>query len=137
MTMKIYGYLLTTKDRSLFVRNREDIGWADDDDGYEIKTLVAADEIEPTPQSVYEQPTVEDGKSSPEFDAYKEIAEDLYRIQQEQLSSTKTMLEDAIELIEGIGELSAKKTENLMEMRGLLALIAQDCKKFLAPSDGE
>jgi len=126
----IKGYLIETEGRSLFMREREQVEWALEDDRYTVTPLIGKPQF-------YEQHIVEDGKSSPEFDAYKELAEDLYRIQQEQLSSTKTMLEDAIELIEGIGELSAKKTENLMEMRGLLALIAQDCKKFLAPSDGE
>lgn len=117
----VYGYLITTADRSLFVRSLEDATWALEDPEYEVKTLIAQEDLQET--------------SSPDFDDYKEVAERLYIINQEQISSTKDMLETAVELIEGIGELSAKKTDNVMEMRGLLALIAQDCKKFLAAED--
>jgi len=128
--MHTYGFLISCEGRDLFVRSAEDAQWAFDDERYTVKQLVAADEIQPV---VIYKPAVSQGFIQPDFEAYQELAEELNTLHDQQLSSTKQMLEDSIELIEGIGELSAKKTENLMELRGLLLLIHQDCKKFLAP----
>jgi len=121
---EVKGYLIECQGRELFLR--DNIEWALEDNNYKVTPLVAQ-------QTVLEGENPEQRDIS--FEDYREMAEELYKIHSEQLSSTKEILEDAIELLEGIADLASKKTDNLMEMRDLLALIAQDCKKFLAPSD--
>lgn len=120
--MKTLGYLIETSGRSLFVREESDILWAKEDVNYTVRRLVDGDEVER-----------ESEQREPSFEDYQTLAENLYSIHQEQLSQTKAILEDAVELLESIADLASKKTDNVMEMRGLLALIGQDCKKFLAP----
>ena len=121
---EVKGYLIECQGRELFLR--DNIEWALEDNNYKVTPLIAQ-------QTVLEGENPEQRDIS--FEDYREMAEELYKIHSEQLSSTKEILEDAIELLEGIADLASKKTDNLIEIRGLLELIAQDCKKFLSPSD--
>ena len=116
--MKTLGYLITCQDRSLFMRNKEDCSWAYLDDSYTVTELVAK------PQA----------KSDDTIERV-EFLEELYVLEEQQISTLKAKLEDAVELIEVIYEFSSKDTNNLLEAKGLLHLVAEACGKWLAPKD--
>lgn len=117
----IKGYLIECQGRSLFLRDKADISWAYTDPEYTVVELVAN--------------TGSESHLPPDFQGYVEVSEKLYKLQEEQIEQGKVMLEQAIELIESIAVLSGKKTENMLESKGLLLLISEDCKKFLKSSD--
>src|ERR1700712_1431865 len=117
----IYGYLLITEGRSLFVRNREDIAWADEDDSYDVKPLIAADEVGL-------------GLQSPDFESYKEMVGELFEIQQAEIDTLKGQLEEFVEVMEAIVEV-AVPTDNVIENRAKLMLVNEQCKKLLAAKE--
>jgi hypothetical protein len=70
-------------------------------------------------------------------DEHIRLLEELYTLEDKQLTGVKDRLEEAVELIESISEFAAKKTDNLAECQGLLHLIAKSCDKWLEPESDE
>lgn len=121
MKTNVKGFLIERDGRSLFVRDRDEADWAIQDPEYAVTRLVPE----------------EDASVPPDFEEFKRLTTDLYDLQQSEISQLKTSLGEAVELIENIYEFSRKSTNNTLESKGLLMLIAEGCKKFLAPSDDE
>ena len=127
--MKTLGWLVECEGRSLFMRQKEDILWALEDQNYKVTPLVAGDVydsfIVETPVPVL--PVTDDTTER------LQILEELYELEEEQISNLKTRLEEAVELVEDIYQFASKQTNNIMESRGLLLLIGEACNKWLKP----
>lgn len=119
----IKGYLIECEGRELFLR--ENIEWAIADEHYKVTPLVA-------------QETVLDSenlhKREPSFDDYVEVSGQLYDLQQEHIKHLETKLEECIEVLESIVEISVP-TEHVIENKAKLLLIAEACRKLLAAKE--
>ena len=100
------------------MRQKSDVEWALSDPNYTVTELVAKPE-----------------HKSDDTTERVEFLEELYALEEQQISTLKEKLEDAVELIEVIYEFSSKDTNNLLEAKGLLHLVAEACGKWLAPKD--
>ena len=120
--MKTLGYLITCQDRSLFMRNKEDCSWAYLDDEYTVTELVA-------------RPSKEAQEPADETQERLQLLEQIYELEEQQIAAMKEKLEECMELIETIHEFASKQTNNIMESRGLLLLIAESCDKWLKPRE--
>lgn len=116
--MKTLGWLVQCEGRTLFMREREDILWAIEDSNYTVTELVPKKAEEPTTDETQER---------------LQLLEQIYELEELQIAAMKGTLESAVELIESISEFASKKTENVMELKGLMLLIAESCNKWLAP----
>ena len=121
--MKTLGYLISCQDRNLFMRDKADCSWAYLDDEYTVTELVAkaGEEIPESPRSV------------DETQERLQLLEQIYELEEQQIAAMKGTLESAVELIESICEFASKKTENVMELKGLMLLIAESCNEWLKP----
>lgn len=119
---KTMGYLVSCEDRNLFLRDRSDVEWALADENYTVTELVAkkADESTLIP-------------STDDTQERLQLLEQIYELEEQQIAEMKHKLEEAVELVESIHEFASKQTNNIMESRGLLLLIAEACSKWLAP----
>lgn len=119
--MKTLGYLISCQGRQLFMRDKADCSWAYIDDEYTVTELVAkaGEEVE--------QP------STDETQERLQLLEQIYELEEQQIAAMKETLESAVELIESINEFASKKTENVMELKGLMLLISESCNEWLKP----
>lgn len=119
----IKGYLIECEGRELFLR--ENIEWAIADEHYKVTPLVAQ-------EAVLDSENMH--KTEPSFDDYVEVSGQLYDLQQEHIKHLETKLEECIEVLEGIVEISVP-TEHLIENKAKLLLIAEACRKLLAAKE--
>lgn len=120
--MKTLGYLISCEGRQLFMRDKADCSWAYLDDEYTVTELVA----KPGEELV-------DAPSTDETQERLQLLEQIYELEEQQIAAMKGTLESAVELIESINEFASKKTENVMELKGLMLLIAESCNEWLKP----
>lgn len=116
---KTMGYLVACQGRTLFMREKEDCSWAYLDDEYTVTELVAKNDdhvIDDTAERL-------------------QILEEIYELEEKEISLLKGRLEEAVELVESIHLFSMNQTTNIMEARGLLKLIAEACNKWLSPKE--
>jgi hypothetical protein len=59
------------------------------------------------------------------------LMNDLFELEEKEIKLLKEQLTEFVEAVEAIHEFSSKKTENLMEAKGLLLLIAETCGNLL------
>jgi hypothetical protein len=123
MTIK---YLITRDGREYVLDVVPD--WAVDNDEYKVEKLssefimAALDDATAIAQNVTDD-TLE----------RLHILEEIYELEENEISLLKSSLEEAVELVESIHEFASKQTNNIMESRGLLLLIAESCDKWLKP----
>lgn len=122
--MKTLGYLIECQGRSLFMRDKADCSWAYLDSEYTVTELVAK-----ARDVVQEAHIVDDTQER------LLLLEQIYELEEQQVTEMKNMLEEAVELVESIHEFASKQTNNIMESRGLLLLIAEACNKWLKPKE--
>jgi hypothetical protein len=120
--MKTLGYLISCQGRQLFMRDAADCSWAYLDDEYTVTELVAKAGEE-----------LIDAPSTDETQERLQLLEQIYELEEQQIAAMKGTLESAVELIESINEFASKKTENVMELKGLMLLIAESCREWLKP----
>lgn len=120
--MKTLGYLITCQDRSLFMREKSDCDWAYNDSEYKVTELVAK-----AGEEIPEVQTTDDTQER------LQLLEELFELEENQIAQLKTRMEEALELVETVHEFASKQTNNIMESRGLLLLIAEACNKWLEP----
>jgi len=113
----IKGYLIESDGRSLFIRDKESIGWAIDDNRYEVTALV--------PQQSIVQTNVT------EMTQRLSLMEEIFDLEESQIKQMKEQLADFVEAVEAIHEFSSKVTGNTLELRGLMKLIAETCGNLL------
>lgn len=106
------------------MRDKADCYWAYIDDEYTVTELVA---------KVGEEPLLEEHTSTDETQERLQLLEQIYELEEQQIAAMKGTLESAVELIESINEFASKKTENVMELKGLMLLIAESCNEWLKP----
>lgn len=121
--MRTYGFLIETAGRSLFVREESDITWAKEDANYTVRRLVDADEV-----------VIEDTSQEHSFDDYVQVSSELYNLQQAQIDLLKGQLEEFVEVVEAISEISVV-SENVIENKAIIMLVNQQCKKLLAAKE--
>lgn len=113
----VKGYLIECDGRSLFIRDKAECQWAIDDPEYTVTELV---------------PKGSEAVSQSSDDAERiQLLEEIFTLEEQQIAQMKGSLEQAFELIESIHEFASKKTDNLIELKGLLLLIAESCDKWL------
>lgn len=126
----ILGYLVERDNRSLFIRNINEAAWAMEDSEYTVTPLVPLPSTE-----FYEQFVVEVPAQTDDTQERIQLMNELFELQEVEISQLKHSLEEAVELVESIHEFASKQTQNIMESRGLLLLIAEACNKWLAPKE--
>lgn len=124
----IKGYLIERDNRNLFIRDLEEARWALEDSEYTVTPLVPKSVADAYPQFV-------DPVKADETQERLELLEQIYELEEQQIASIKAKLEEAVELVESIHEFASKQTNNIMESRGLLLLIAEACDKWLKPKE--
>lgn len=125
----IKGYLVECEGRSLFMRNKEDVLWAISDENYKVTPLAPL-----PPTDVYAEMS---GAALVTNDTVErlQLLEQIYELEEKEIGLLKERLEEAVELVESIHEFASKQTNNIMESRGLLLLIAEACQKWLRPKE--
>lgn len=116
--MKTLGFLVECQGRTLFIREREEILWAINDENYTVTELVGKSKDPVTDDTVERL----------------EILEEIYELEEKEIASLKHKLEEFVELAEAIVEI-AVPTENIIENKAKILLIGESCKKLLAPKD--
>lgn len=124
----IKGYLVERDNRSLFIRNIEEASWALEDGDYIVTPLVPMRSTD-----VYEESIVDAPQPNDDTQERLQLLEQIYELEEQQIAEMKHKLEEAVELVESIHEFASKQTNNIMESRGLLLLIAEACNKWLKP----
>lgn len=123
----IKGYLIECDGRSLFIRDREQIGWAIDDHHYQVTPLVPLppiDELSPEQENPVSM-------TSNEVKEQLKLMNDLFELEEKEIGLLKEQLTEFVEAVEAIHEFSSKVTDNTLEMKGLLKLIAETCGNLL------
>jgi len=125
----ILGYLVERDNRSLFIRNINEAAWAMEDTEYTVTPLVPLESPHP-----YEQ-FIEPPAQTDDTVERIQLMNELFELQEAEISQLKHSLEEAVELVESIHEFANKQTNNIMESRGLLLLIVEACGKWLQPRE--
>lgn len=123
---KTMGYLVSCEGRQLFMRDRTDVEWALSDSNYTVTELVA---------KKGEESVINIASSTDDTQERLQLLEELFELEEVQIAQLKTRMEEAVELVESIHEFASKQTNNIMESRGLLLLIAEACSKWLMPKE--
>lgn len=122
----IKGYLIERDGRTLFLRDLVD--WAVEDPEYKVTPLVPIDT-----NKLYHEFVVNAPQQTDDTAERIQLMNELFELQETEIAQLKGRLEEAVELVESIHEFASKQTNNIMESRGLLLLIAEACDKWLKP----
>ena len=135
MTSTIKGYLVERDGRELFLR--ELVDWAIEDPEYKVTALIAKPLAD-----VYEQFIMEESKEEaptlPNTDDTAERIElmnELFSLQDLEISQLKQQIEKFVEVVEGIVELTEVISQSGIENRSKLLVISESCKKILKHSE--
>lgn len=125
---KVKGFLIERDGRCLFMKEVE--AWAIEDVNYKVTPLVSGlmedrEELVAEPSSL---PTTDDTQER------LQLLEELFELEEAQISQMKSKLEEFVELVEAIVDI-ATPTDNIIENKAKLLLIAESCKKLLKPKD--
>lgn len=112
----ITKYLITRADREYIMNDIPD--WVLADDNYKVTKL----------SSVLPQESVE--KVIEEV----EMLQQIYELDEKEIKDLKSKLEEAMEIIEVVHEFCSRDTDNILEAKGVLRLVADACAKWLKPS---
>jgi hypothetical protein len=93
--------------------------WAADSPDYKVEKLSSVT----TKESIEE--AIEEVK----------LLQEIYTLDEQEIARLKERLEEAVELVESIHAFASNQTNNIMESRGLLLLIAEACDKWLVPRE--
>lgn len=135
MTSPIRGYLISRDGRELFLRELAD--WAVEDPEYKVTALIAKPIADVYEQFIVEEPR-EEAPSLPSTDDTAERIElmnELFSLQDLEISQLKGQLEKFVEVVEGIVEITEVISQSSIENRSKLLVISESCKKILKPSE--
>lgn len=133
----IKGYLIECEGRSLFMRDKEDVLWAVADENYQVTALVAEKPTEVYDQFIVDGPK-EEAPNLPSTDDTQEriqLMEELFQLQETDITLLKAQLEKFVEVVEGIVELTEVVSHSSIECRSKLIVIGDSCKALLKPSE--
>jgi hypothetical protein len=131
---KVKGFLIERDGRSLFMKEVE--AWAIEDVNYKVTPLVSG-LIEDREEPLGEVPK-EEALSLPSTDDTAERIElmnELFSLQDLEISQLKGQLEKFVEVVEGIVELTEVVSQDNIENRSKLLVISKSCKEILKPSE--
>lgn len=131
---KVKGFLIERDGRSLFMKEVE--AWAIEDVNYKVTPLVSG-LMEDREESLVEAPK-EEAPSLPSTDDTQERIElmnELFSLQDLEISQLKQQLEKFVEVVEGIVELTEVISQSSIENRSKLIVIGDSCKAILKPSE--
>ena len=135
MTSPIIGYLISRDGRELFLRELAD--WAVEDPEYKVTALIAKPVADVYEQFMVEEPR-EEAPSLPSTDDKAEridLMNELFSLQDLEISQLKSQLEKFVEVVEGIIDLTEVVSQNNIENRSKLLVISKSCKEILKPSE--
>jgi hypothetical protein len=120
----IIKYLITRDGREYVMDSVPD--WAVDNDDYEVTELVAKESVDGVPINI---PNTDDTQER------IELMNELFQLQDLEISRLKAQLEKFVEVVEGIVELTEVISQSNIENRSKLLVISESCKKILKPSE--
>jgi len=129
MTNDIKGWLVERDGRTLFLR--ELVEWAIEDPEYKVTALVPMENPHPYEQFIEApiQPSTDDTAER------IELMNELFSLQDLEISQLKAQLEKFVEVVEGIVELTDVVSHSAIECRSKLIVIGDSCKALLKPSE--
>lgn len=131
----VKGYLIERDGRTLFLQQLAD--WAVEDPEYKVTALIAKPDADVYEQFVVESPK-EEPSTLPSTDDTQERIElmnELFSLQDLEISQLKSQLEKFVEVVEGIVELTDVVSHSPIECRSKLIVIGDSCKALLKPSE--
>lgn len=131
---KVKGFLIERDGRSLFMKEVEP--WAIEDMNYKVTPLVSG-LMEDREEPLADFPK-EEAPSLPSTDDTAERIElmnELFTLQEVEISQLKAQLEKFVEVVEGIVELTDVVSHSPIECRSKLIVIGDSCKALLKPSE--
>lgn len=131
----IKGYLISRDGRELFLRELAD--WAVSDPEYEVTALVPFGKALVYDEFIADEPKAE-APSLPSTDDTAErmqLMDELFDLQQKEISILKAQLEKFVDVVEGIVEITEVVSQNNIENRSKLLVISESCKQILKPSE--
>lgn len=126
---KVKGFLIERDGRSLFMKEVEP--WAIEDVNYKVTPLVSG-LMEDREEPLVEAPSLQNTDAAAER---IQLMNEIFELEEKEIALLKERLEEAVELVESIHEFASKQTNNIMESRGLLLLIASACDRWLKPKE--
>lgn len=127
---KVKGFLVERDGRALFMRELQ--AWTIEDVNYKVTPLVSG------LMEDREEPLVLEAASLPNTDDTAERIElmnELFSLQDLEISQLKAQLEKFVEVVEGIVELTDVVSHSPIECRSKLIVIGDSCKVLLKPSE--
>lgn len=112
--------------------------WANDDPDYNVVPLVPMKMAEFYAEEFAEGVPKEPLPSLPNTDDTQEriqLMEELFTLQETDITLLKAQLEKFVEVVEGISELTEVISQNAVENRSKLWMISESCKGLLKPSE--
>lgn len=131
----VIKYLITRDGREYVLDTVPD--WAKDDPEYKVTALIAKPVADMYEQFIVESPK-EEAPSLPSTDDTAERIElmnELFSLQEVEISQLKAQLEKFVEVVEGIVELTEVISHSGIENRSKLVVIRDSCKAILKPSE--
>ena len=131
---KVKGFLIERDGRSLFMKEVEP--WAIEDVNYKVTPLVSGlmeDREEPLVEAPKEE--VPSLPSTDDTAERIELMNELFSLQDLEISQLKQQLEKFVEVVEGIVEITEVISQSSIENRSKLLVISESCKQVLKPSE--
>lgn len=127
---KVKGFLVERDGRALFMRELQ--AWTIEDVNYKVTPLISGlmeDREEPLVTGVPSLPSTDDTAER------IELMNELFSLQDLEISQLKSQLEKFVEVVEGIVELTDVVSHSAIECRSKLIVIGDSCKALLKPSE--
>lgn len=124
---KVKGFLVERDGRALFMRELQ--AWTVEDVNYKVTPLVSG------LMEDREEPLTIEAPSTDDTAERIELMNELFSLQEVEISQLKAQLEKFVEVVEGIVELTGVVSHSAIECRGKLIVIGDSCKALLKPSE--
>lgn len=126
---KVKGFLIERDGRELFMKQVE--AWALEDVNYTVTPLISGlmEDREELTVSAPSLPSTDDTAER------IELMNELFSLQDLEISQLKAQLEKFVEVVEGIVELTDVVSHSPIECRSKLIVIGDSCKGLLKPSE--
>lgn len=131
----IIKYLITRDGREYILDAVPD--WAKDDPEYKVTALAPVGTADMYDKFIVEG-SKEDAPSLPSTDDTQEriqLMEELFQLQETDITLLKAQLEKFVEAVEGIVELTDVVSQSNIENRSKLIIIGDSCKALLKPRE--
>lgn len=122
----ITRYLIVRDGREYFMREVPE--WAQDNPDYEVVKF-SSEEVKSQKEVAPSLPNTDDTQER------IQLMEELFQLQETDITLLKAQLEKFVEVVEGIAELTEVVSQSAIENRSKMLIISDSCKKILAPQE--